>query len=162
MFKSLSIVKEESRESVGFGTLPTADEIKEITVPENGVVRLGYTAAIKSSVANEGRVSFFVNGTQIKADKGGTEPGQQEVQTKSTTFHHISSCPKGLETSAVNAWLGDVTSGQALSTGDSLSQGGFCTIYGLAPATYSFSVRYKALSGSITSKERRLWVELPE
>lgn len=161
-FSSLSIAKEETRESATYGTLTTADEIKEVAVPKDGILHVGYTAAIKSSVSGEGRAAIFIGENQLKADKGGTAPAVADVASKGTTFHHISSCPKGLETSSVNTWTGDVTTGQALCVGDSLSQGGTCMIFGLPEGSYNVSLRYRALSGSVTSKERHLYVEVPE
>ena len=122
-FKSLSIPTEQTRESSTYGTLTTADEIKEVPVPKDGILKVGYTAAIKSSVSNEGRAAVFIGENQLKADKGGTSPATADVASKGTTFHHISSCPKGLETSFASTWTGDVTTGQALFASDSPAVG---------------------------------------
>lgn len=162
-FKSLSIPKEEARESTTFGTLTTPDEIKELKVPGNGLIRIGYTAVMKSSAANEGRAAIFIGANQLRADKGATTPSFSEVSSKgAAAFHHFTTCPKGLETSATSEWKGDITTGQTLSVGDSLSSGGTCEVYGLPAGTYTVSVAYKALSGTVTAKERRLFVEIPE
>jgi hypothetical protein len=65
----------------------------------------------------------------------------------------------------LTAYTGDVTTGQALvgygqQTGGSPAGGvgGLCVIEGLPAGTYTISIQYKATSGSVTAKNRRLKV----
>lgn len=154
---SLAIAKEEVRESATFGTLPTADLIKEVKVGEKGLLRIGYSARFKSSVSGAGAASIFLGANELKLYT--TEPKVQFATTIGTTFRHLSSSFSGLVTSTAGEATGaDVTTGQMVSASVS---GGEITLF-VAAGTYEVAVFYKATSGSVTAKERRLWVETPE
>lgn len=154
---SLAIAKEETRESATFGTLPTADLIKEVKVGEKGLLRIGYSARFKSSVSGAGKAAIFLGANQLKLYT--TEPKVQMVSTVGTTFRHLSTSWGGLTTSTSGEATGaDVTTGQLISAS---IEGGMAELW-VAPGTYEVSVQYKATSGSATGKERRLWVEVPE
>lgn len=151
------IATEQTRESTSFGTLSTADEITGVVLPENGLILLGYTANMKSSVSGAGRAAIFVGSNQLKTDLGGTAPAAQEIGSVGTAFHHIFSTTYGLTTQETGVWTGDVTTGQALSySSGGASIGGLCAIFAAA-GTYAISVQFKASSGSVTAKERKLW-----
>jgi hypothetical protein len=154
---SLAIAKEEMRESATFGTLPTADLIKEVVVGKHGLVRVGYSARFKSSVSSAGRAAIFLGANQIKEYT--TEPKVVSASTVGTTFRHLSSSFRGLVTSTSGEATGaDVTTGQLLTAN---LEGGMAELW-LAEGTYEISVQYKATSGNVTAKERRLWCEVPE
>lgn len=155
---SLVVAKEESRENTSFGTLPTADLIKEVKVGEKGLLRIGYSARFKSSVAGAGQAAIFLGANQIKLYT--TEPKGVAAATTGTVFRQLSSsATTGLSANSSNEASGaDVTTGQLLSA---TLQGGMAELF-LAAGTYEVSVQYKAASGSVTAKERRLWVEAPE
>jgi hypothetical protein len=148
------IATEESRESASFGTLTTADEIKEVVVGENGLIEIDYMALVKSSVAGAGRIAFFIGSNQLKRPFEGA-PADSETSTVGTSFQTIVSgsvSPRTLEFASSY-----VTTGMALG-GTLTVPGGPCKVFGLPAGTYTVSVRYKATSGSVTAKERKLWV----
>lgn len=147
------IATEQTRENVAFGTLTTADEIASVVLPENGLIVVGYTAIVKSSVAGAGKVAIFVGANQLKV-AGSTVPVVQEGSTVSTGFTTLFTCPKGIVESGGGTSF--VTTGQALAESSS-TVGGLCYIFAAA-GTYAMSVQYKATSGSVTAKERKLWV----
>jgi hypothetical protein len=155
---SLAVAKEETRESATFGTLPTADLIKEVVVGKHGLIRIGYSARFKSSVSGAGKATLFLGANQFKIYT--TEPKVQQASTVGTTFRHLSSGSlNGLTTSTSGEAVGaDVTTGQLISAG---LDGGMAELW-VAEGTYEVSVQYKATSGSVTAKERRLWIETPE
>lgn len=154
---NLAISKEESRESTTFGTLPTADLIKEVVVGEKGLVRIGYSARFKSNASGTGKAAIFLGANQLKFYT--TEPKATSVSTVGTTFRHLSSCPAGLITSTSGEAVGaDVTTGQLIAAA---IEGGMAVLW-VAPGTYDISVQYRATEGKVASKERRLWVETPE
>jgi hypothetical protein len=154
---SLVIAKEETRESASFGTLPTADLIKEVKVGEKGLVRIGYSARFKSSVSGAGNAAIFIGANQLKLYT--TEPKVQSTATVGTTFRHLSTGFSGLVTSTAGEAVGaDVTTGQMIAASVS---GGEISLF-LAAGTYEVSVQYKGTSGSVSAKERRLYVETPE
>jgi hypothetical protein len=155
--QSLVIAKEETRESATFGTLPTADLIKEIKVSEKGLLRIGYSARFKSSVSGAGKAAIFLGANQLKLYT--TEPKVQTVSTVVTTFRHLSTTWNGLTVSTSGEATGaDVTTGQLVSAS---VEGGEASLW-VAPGTYEVSVQYRATSGNVAGKERRLWVETPE
>ncbi len=155
---SLAISKEETRENTAFGTLPTADLIKEVVVGESGLLRVGYSARFKSSVAEAGKAAIFIGANQLKLFSN--EAKVVSASTVSTTFHQLSSSKiSGLSANtSVVATGTDVTTGQLLSSG---LDGGSAEFW-LTPGTYEVSVQFKATSGSVTAKERRLFIEAPE
>lgn len=154
---NLAISKEESHESTVFGTLPTADLIKEVKVGEKGLVRIGYSARFKSSIAAAGKAAIFLGANQLRLYT--TEAKPQQCSTNGTGFRHLSSGFSGLVTSTSGTATGaDVTTGQLISGG---IEGGMAELW-LAAGTYEVSVRFLASEGTVTAKERRLWVETPE
>jgi hypothetical protein len=154
---SLAIAKEETRESATFGTLPTADLIKEVKVSERGLLRIGYSARFKSSVSGAGAASVFLGANELKLYT--TEPKVQFATSVGTTFRHLSTGFSGLVTSTAGEAVGaDVTTGQMIAASVS---GGEISLF-LAAGTYDISVQYKATSGSVTAKDRRLFVETVE
>lgn len=155
--KPTVISKEESRESATYGVLPTPDEIKEVIVPENGVILVGYSAKFKSSVSSAGAAAIFLGANQLREYT--TEPTTIAAGTIGTTFRNLTSSWRGLTTASAGEALGaDVTTGQTI--GSSLS-GGLAAIF-LAAGTYNVSVQFKSTTGKVVAKERRLWVGVPE
>lgn len=149
------IATEESRTNTAFGTLTTADEIKEVVLPTNGVIRIGYVALVKSSVSGAGRVAIFLGSNQLKTASEGA-PAVQESATLETTFMQFGSTTGGMSNQNASPGASSfVTTGQVLGAGG----GGMAEVFAAA-GTYSISVRFKASSGSITAKERKLWVEV--
>lgn len=150
------IATEESRENTAFGTLTTKDEIAEVVLPTNGLIVIGYSCNMKCSVAGAGKAAIFIGANQLKtAEESGTAPVVQETSPSTTNFTHVVTAAPGL-TKGSGTWSGDVTTGQTLNAG---IIGGPCYVFAAA-GTYAISVQYKATSGSITAKERKLWVEV--
>jgi hypothetical protein len=162
-----AIATEETRESTSFGTLTTADEIKSVVLPENGLIMVGYRANWKQGAGGEvlkGRAAIFLGANQLKfAESGQPAPIVQEASTVTplSKFGPLTSATHGLMSiySAAVTYSGDVTTGQALAQ---RSEGGtyyagMCPIFAAA-GTYDISVRFKATSGSVTAKNRVLQV----
>jgi hypothetical protein len=148
------IATEETRENTAFGTLTTADEITGVALPENGLIVMGYVARWKSSVSEAGRAGLFLNTTQVRNGLNGFV----EPKTTATENCLLTSAPGGLA-SVENAGAGPFpTTGVTLGHQSSTSPaGGIAHIYAAA-GTYTVSVRFRATSGSVTTKERKLWV----
>lgn len=147
------IATEQSRESTSFGTLTTADEIKEVVLPENGLLVIGYAALAKCSVSAAGRAAIFIGSNQLKI-AGATVPVVQETELFGTGFQTISSVARGLDRGEGTSY---VTTGQAVYAAKTEHTGGMCFVHAAA-GTYNISVQYRATSGSVTAKERKLWV----
>jgi hypothetical protein len=149
-YTAKAIATEQTRESATFGKLTTADEITGVVVPENGILMVGFAGLVKSSVAAAGRVAVFLEANQLK--RSGSV---QEVATSGTAFFRIVSEPAGLKLSGEGAFG---TTGETLGGAEGI--GGFILIPFIAAGTYAVSIQFKATSGSVTAKERKLWAEV--
>lgn len=141
------IATEESRTNTAFGTLTTADEIKEIVLPTNGLIMVGYRAHLKASASN-GIAALFLGANEVKPFNGSAV----EVGTNITeaSFRVFNFAGNGF-TSEADTGSGDATTGQFAFTGSPV-------FLFAAAGTYTVSVKFKSASGSITGKERKLWV----
>lgn len=149
------IATEEARTNVAFGLLTTPDRVQNIVLPTDGLIVILYDAMIKSSGAATGSAAIFIGANQLKTDQGGTTSAVQAVNTAGTdSYRHISTFSGGLAASG-GVWTGSVTTGQTVNNNTSASFG--CAVFAAA-GTYDVSVQFKATSGSVTAKERKLWV----
>jgi|SRR6476620_1821121 len=153
------IATEESRSNTAFGTLTTPDEITGVVVPANSLVQLTYSALVGSSVEGAGRVAVFVGSNQLKS-VGATTPAVQEASTSGTPGvpRTCMSNAGGLGVSLQGTSFVTTGLAHAWPTASGEVRGGPVLIHRLAAGTYSFSIQFKATSGSITAKERLLQV----
>jgi hypothetical protein len=151
-----------SRSNTAYGQLDNGpDQVSGIVLPANGLLKVLATGIWQSSVAGAGRAAIFVGSDQLKIAAPGSSgaPIVAEITTPGTpafdAFFHTSS--SGLTpASGANAYTADVATGQVL--GSSGDFGGPAYIFGLAAGTYTVSIQYKASSGSVSAKSRKLWV----
>ena len=159
------IATEESRTNTAFGKLGTPDEIASIVLPTNGLFLFGYQATWKSSASAAGRAAFFLGSNQLQiASYVGTGPEPQEAKSpEKTPFRPLSTYGEGLKGSSIpgaTEYGADVTTGQVLGLGPregEIGTAGACVVFAAA-GTYAISVQFKASSGSVTVKNRKLWV----
>ncbi len=141
----------------------TADEVAGVVLPTNGLILVGFTGALKSSVTSAGHAAIFLGSVQVKSDQGGSSSRPQEASTALTVFRHLSIYGGGLLCSEVETWGGDVTTGQIVGgaqkvgTETFINTGGLCPIF-VGAGTYAVNIQYKSSSGTVTAKERKLWV----
>lgn len=143
-----SIATEESRENAAFGTLTTKDEITGVVLPENGLIVVGFKGKFKSSVSNAGRAAIFIGANQLKVNAIASE-----VSTSTTEERRLLTTSEGGLVAATNSAFS--TTGE--TTASASAGSGLNYIYAAA-GTYAISVQFKASSGTITAKERTLWV----
>lgn len=148
------IATEQTRESATFGTLTTKDEVTSVVLPENGLIAIGFWGKVKCSVGSAGRVAIFLGANQLKiaADTG---PLVQEGSIAGTEFTTVTTGPLGISGTAKDT-SSAVTTGQLLASQGG-NTGGLAYVFAAA-GTYTISVQFRATSGSITAKERKLWV----
>lgn len=138
----------------------TADEIPGIVMAENGLLLIGFSGAVKSSSSSEGRVGLFLGANQTKVQNTSGSLSNVEVTTFNTAFHRVVSSPSlGLSSAEGATFTSDETTGQVLGY-STAGAGGLVAIF-VAAGTYTVSVKFKAAAGSVTAKERKLWVVLP-
>ncbi len=144
------IPAEETRTNTAYGKLTTPDEIQGVVVPTGSLVVVGYSALWKSSLGGtNGRAAIFIGTNQLKYNLG-----TQEAYA-TTVFSRLATQPGGLGT------ISSETPPPFNSTGEALGNegiGGFCFIQRLEAGTYTISIQYRAVSSSVTARERILWV----
>jgi len=170
------IATEEARTNVAYGTLTTPDRVSSIVLPSDGLICVAYQATWKSSVVDVGSAAIFLGANQLQgAALNAAAPNVQEATTQNANanvFIPLASYPGGLQgrvntISASTNYTSDVSTGQILGgfrlsaegNGIAASEwlGGPCYIFAAA-GTYDVSVQFKASSGSVTAKNRKLWV----
>jgi hypothetical protein len=135
-----------------------------IVLPADGLIVLAYQATWQESVGSAGRAAIFIGANQLKFAGASGAPAFNEVGIGSVgaplTDVPLASQPFGLSSAAAGSASSDVNTGQAVGMSSSISEPhptGPCYIFA-APGTYTVSVQFRSLSGSLTVKNRKLWV----
>jgi hypothetical protein len=151
----------ESRTNTAYGTLTTPDQVT-VTLPTDGLLKILFQATWQDSVNGQGRAAIFIGANQLKTydDNTGASPAVQEAfgATANTDALLFTSPQVGLQGAAAIGYTGDVTTGQMVggrTTG--ANEGGPIYVFAAA-GTYTISVQFKSASGSVTAKNRKLWV----
>lgn len=164
------IATEESRTNVAYGKMTTPDQVSSVVLPTDGLICVAYHAMFKNSVANGGRAAIFLGANQVKMATGsGAAPVVVEEDTGNLTvdtyrpLYSAVGGSGGAGLSLVNGatnYTGDVTTGQILGeTGLGAGAPVPTPVYIFAAAgTYDVSIQFRSTSGSVTMKERKLWV----
>jgi len=177
------IATEQVRTNTAYGTLTTADSVS-IALPTDGLIVVGYQATWKESVMGASRAALFLGANQVQvmgaATTGGSAPRTQEALLGTSNAgqeYALCTCAAGLVglVSSATGFTGDATTGQILgsvaaagsikmqigSDGIAFTAPSFaagpCLIFAAA-GTYTVSVQFKSSSGSVTVKNRKLWI----
>lgn len=160
------IATEEARTNTAFGMLATPDRVQNIVLPTDGLIFVAYQALWKESVNDTATAAIFLDAVQLRsAVIAQAAPvvtdSEARPDTSANVYTALSSGPLGLVGSAGATGTGTgshVTTGQAVGYSNSVGfQGGVCAIFAAAD-TYDVSVQFKSTSGTVTVKERKLWV----
>jgi hypothetical protein len=145
-----------TRTNTAYGALSNGpDVVTNVVLPTDGLIVVGYQATWQQS-AGAARAAIFVGANQLKSDAGGTAPAVQEAVPSAGTGvdYTLGTGATGLLSGSFGGWTGDVTTGQVIGT-----TSGFGVTYIFAAAgTYDVSIQFKAPSGTVTVKNRKLWV----
>lgn len=168
------IAAAESRSSTSYGTLTTPDQVSNVVLPTDGLLAIVYQATWQESVAGAARAAIFIGANQFKAAGHSGSPVVQEADTlaqPAATDRLLATHGGGLY-SQTGAAYSEVATGQAIgfATGNLVSVagmtpgangqvpfGGLCLV-DVPAGTYTVSIQFKASSGSVTVKNRKLWV----
>lgn len=171
------ITAEEARTSTSFGLLTTPDQVQNIVVPTDGLIAIAFQGMWKESVDVHGQAAIFIGANQLqRVEFSPTSPTVQVAAINdraANTYAPLFTSPNGLEpdiqrfgSNNVGAWAGDATTGQLIGgevwpTGapsDTIFAGGPCYVF-VAAGTYTVSVQFRSItSGTVTAKNRKLWV----
>lgn len=154
------IAAEESHSSVSYGLLHTPDRVRNVTLPTDGLIIVAYQALVKSdSVAAQ--AAIFLGPNQVKAANPGFVPGGQsalEPGLSPDVYKPLGTFGGGLQMAPANTDTGTaVTTGQIVGGVVGGSNGGLCALFA-APGTYDVSIQFRSSSGTVTVKDRKLWV----
>lgn len=150
----------ESRTSTTYGTMPTPDQVTGVTLPTDGLLAVAFMGTWQESVNNAARAAIFIGANQLRG------PGAVQEASLAATGG-LTAIDRPLATSSAGLWsdngavayTGDVATGQTVAGGNSFGVGGGGPVWIFAAAgTYTISVQFKSTSGSVTVKNRKLWV----
>ncbi len=153
------IATEESRTNTAYGLMPTPDRVPGVVLPQDGLIVVAFQALWKRSIAAGGaKAAIFLGSDQVKLTAI-TAPAVQELLMGGPEgpYRALATSPNGLADSTdttPNGHGSHVTTGQILSNG---TAGGVMYIFAAA-GTYDVSIQFKSALGSVTVKERKLWV----
>lgn len=180
------IATTESRTNTAYGTLATPDQVTGIVLPTDGLIFVMYQATWQASVSSAARAAIFIGSNQLKVQQINSGPVVQAAVGPGTTGldTQLASFPFGLA-AGPGSTASDVTTGQVCGVAPFVSGsafgaqyeigstqfdtasgtayasgapvGGPCTVFAAA-GTYTISVQFKSTSGSVTAKNRKLWV----
>lgn len=159
------VAAEQSRTNVAYGLLGTPDRIQNLTVPAGGLLMVGFQAMVKEATDGGSRTALFLGSNQLKYQVGTSAQTQAaNIGGDGTNVYYlVTSSPVGLRGEPNGTYTGDVTTGQVLgSVAVALPgvEGGITPIF-MDPANpvgpFDLSVQFKATSGAVTAKERKLW-----
>lgn len=171
---ALSIATTQSTSSTTYTTLTTPDQIPNVILPANGLIAVAYQATWQESVTGGARAAIFIGANQLMTNLGVNphlSAGAKQIGASTNIDTMLVSTPWGLAGTPGSGSTGDVTTGQTIGSNTNVTvyseldgtviglagAGGICYIFAAA-GTYTISVKYKASSGSVTAKNRRLWV----
>jgi hypothetical protein len=153
------IATSETRTNTVYGTMPTADQVSNIVLPTDGLIVIGYQALWANSVVSTARAGLFIGANQLVIGGGnGTAPLAISTEAGGggdTSFDTLSSFGGGLTCSAGSSDMTEATTGQVV--GASGTNSGVAYVFAAA-GTYTISVQFKSSSGTVTVKNRHLWV----
>jgi hypothetical protein len=181
--KATIIATEESRTNAAYGTLTTPDKVEGIVLPTKGLICVAFQALWESSVAEAGRAAIFIGANQYKARVAGEKnpATMAAIADGAGTFSTLGSAGNlGLIGGNTEA-AADVTTGQGIGVAARIIEAGAPSVVApieiggakaefayptlgaatyifAAAGTYDISVQFKSASGSVTAKNRRLYV----
>lgn len=164
----ISTITTQSTTSAAYTSL--GDQIPGIVMPTNGLIAVWYQAIWSVAGAVVGFAGLFLGANQVTV--GGPANTQVPVECSmsgSVNDSHLSSANSGLATGGnTGANSTDVTTGQLVGnsgssggvTGTNINGGyGPCYIFAAA-GIYNVGVQFKvAAGGTVTTKNRKLWVQ---
>lgn len=170
------VAAEQARTNTAYGLHTTPDRVQNVVVPTDALVLVWYQAMWRETVAGAAQAQIFVGSNEIKwigSDATGSTTNGA-VMGGGTSYVALATGALGLVSGDGTAGIAAgsyATTGHAIGVGKNPSYGnplaaadagpwgGACSLF-LAAGTYDISVQFKASSGSVSAKDRRLWVRV--
>lgn len=176
------IATAEARTNTAYGLLTTPDRVQSVIVPTNAVLEIAYQAQWKESITGAARAAVFIGSNQLKIAKNiaAGPVTQAALINGNAVYVNLATSGFGLVSNAgdVSDVAAPATTGQVIGVapihgvglayeldGSSITLptdmpvGGACRV-AVSAGTYDISVQFKASSGSVTAKNRNLWVRV--
>lgn len=141
---------EQSRTNTAMGLLETPDEVEEVVLPSGGLIWIMFRARMKSSKEGKGRCSLFLNSTEIRNPHN--EAGISKGTDGTDKYDIVYADQNEMKLSTGSG------GGEPAPAGTGNLLGGNGLLVFADPGTYDVSARFNASEGSVTAKERRLYV----
>ena len=148
----LIIATEESTSSTSFTDLATPDRVQNVALPTDGLIFVLVTAQWKESVASAARAAVFIGSSQLQSPGVATAVSQEaelSLGGATDTYAELRSASDGLSSPAT------VRGSSPAATGQVVAQP---MVIAAAAGTYDVGVKFKASSGSVSARYRKLWV----
>lgn len=152
------------------GAAPGPDRVQNVVLPTDGLLFVAYQATWQETNVGAARAAIFVGSNQVQVATG-TEAGTyvQETTTPAVAAnqdHPLATSSRGLISPGAggsSAYTGDVATGQLIGMAQDSSTlngfvGGPCVMFAAGGVPYDVSVQFRATSGTVTVKNRKLWV----
>ena len=160
---------EESTTSTSYVSL--GDEVV-VTLPNNGLIHVAYLATWKQTVSLAAACALHFNSDQqryVHATLGDTFGVTAQIDDEINKYIPLAATPHGMMSlytagsPAATAYAGDVTTGQALGLSHLNPSNELIRLHGefvgwAAAGTYTVGPKFKTSSGTVTVKNRKLWV----
>lgn len=156
------IATEESRTNTAYGTLTTPDQVSGVVMPTDGLIFVTYRALWKNSVASAASAAIFLGANRVAAAESAGAPTYGNTGATGGAsvgvYSGLVTAGAGLVGGASGTGDANVTTGQFVGVPVGTAVDGGATVIFAAAGTYDVSVRFLATSGTVTVKDRRLWV----
>lgn len=181
------IATSETRANTAYGKLATPDQVSSVVLPTDGLLAIWFHALWHGGVgsATAVRAAIFIGANQLKVPQDGTTSGAPATEAAAlndgagSVFTNLVTVPIGLAggtnggSNASTVTTGMVVGAAPNATGLDLlyelggaaytsvgdyTPGGGPVYVWAAAGTYDVSVQFKSATGTVTVKERKLWV----
>lgn len=152
---------QESRTNTAYGTLTTADTVT-VTVPTNGLIFVQFSAQVLMGTASAtGNVGLFVGATQARTVLPAVathQPLEDNGGGISPDWDYVFTSPGAVDQASGSIFWSNVSGGDATDPGVTPNAIGQPIAIDVPAGTYAVSVQFKASSGSISARNRKLRV----
>lgn len=162
MRRGVSIIMAEgTRTSPNYGQLDNGpDQIPNLVLPAGGLIICAAQMQMKSSAASAGSAAYFLNTNQATIQNTNSRAAiGQSVLSQGTVYNSIASGDPGLVTTNQTTAdiAADVAFGQLVGVQLTTRFAGGFDLFFADAGVYTLSVQWKATSGSVSARYRRLW-----
>lgn len=149
--------------SSSYAVMTTPDQVSSIFLPTDGLLVIAASMIWGAASSATPFAALFIGSNQLKIPITGAAPAVQEVSSiNGTNFQALSTSPTGLITTnfgaSIDKGINTILAIAAKDAPQGTPKWGGFTIVEAASGTYDISVRFKAATGTVSAKQRSLYV----